>query len=113
MNQALSIWSELWQAYYGKNGYGGDTAEIYAYRVMPYEPVVAGANMKDFRETETFKRSSRAAYAKATNSLVNLLIKFESADCHLEVNGKSIREWAEKEYFDHRCHVKVNHKKVW
>jgi hypothetical protein len=108
MNQALSIWGELWQAYYGKNGYGSDTAEFYAYRVMPYEPVVAGANAKDFRETETFKRASHTAYAKAANSLVNLLIKFESeSDCHLEVNGKSIREWAGTEYFDHRCHVKV------
>lgn len=39
--QALSLWSDLDDAYYGKSGFGGEVAEIYAYRLMPYAPMVA------------------------------------------------------------------------
>jgi hypothetical protein len=34
IQQELLVWSELTAAYYGENKYGGDTAEIYAYRLM-------------------------------------------------------------------------------
>jgi len=34
-DQALGVWHDLEQALAGKNGYGGDVAEIYAYRLMP------------------------------------------------------------------------------
>ena len=36
--QLLYIWTELDDAYYGTNGYGSTTAEIYAHRVMPNDP---------------------------------------------------------------------------
>jgi hypothetical protein len=111
MNQALGIWSELWQAYYGKNVFGGDTAEIYAFMLMPYEPVVASDNPQ-FRETQLFKEHSNVAVVKATNSLYALLTKFQrDTDCHITVDGKEIREWVETEVFDHRCHVRVIHTK--
>ena len=32
--QACLIWSDLEQAYYGDAAYGGDVAEIYAYKFM-------------------------------------------------------------------------------
>ncbi len=110
MNQALSIWSELWRAYYGKNGFGGDTAEIYAYRLMPYEPVVASDNPQ-FRETQLFKEHSNVAIVKATSSLYALLTKFQiDADCQITIDDKEIDEWVKTEIFDHRCHVRVIHK---
>jgi len=31
--EAMLIYGELTQCLYGKNGFGGDTAEIYAYRL--------------------------------------------------------------------------------
>ncbi len=115
MNQALGIWSELWQAYYGENGYGSDTAEIYAYRLMAYEPAIAAGNVGDgsFKDTEMFKVNSRVAYIQAAHSLYNLLSKFESDnECRIEVDGKNIRDWVETEIFDHRCHVRVIHKET-
>lgn len=33
MLQALGIWDDLLEAYHGVNRYGGDTAEIYGYRL--------------------------------------------------------------------------------
>ena len=38
MVQALEIWSDLESAYYGENSFGGDTAELYAYRFLPFSP---------------------------------------------------------------------------
>lgn len=35
VDQALGIWFDLERALEGKNGYGGDVAEIYAYRLVP------------------------------------------------------------------------------
>lgn len=40
MLQALDVWSDLWQAFYGDNGYGGTTAEIYAFRLLPCCPTL-------------------------------------------------------------------------
>jgi hypothetical protein len=110
MNQALDIWSELWQAYYGKNGFGSDTAEIYAYRLMAYNPTYhSGLNFNSaFRDTERFKKAQEEVCEQAQNSLVALLKKFAAEnDCMIEVNGKTVDDWAGSEMFDHRCHVKI------
>lgn len=36
--QALTIYDELLKASYGDNSYGGDTAEIYLYTMIPHRP---------------------------------------------------------------------------
>ncbi len=36
--ELLSLWSELEQCYHNEHGYGGDTAEIYAYRLQRHNP---------------------------------------------------------------------------
>ena len=103
MNQALSIWSELWQAYYGNNGYGGDTAEIYAYRLMPYSP---SFNMTG----ETFQESNDELRINAVNSLVALCNQFaKENDCVIEIDKCQLDKWVGMigREFDHRCHVKV------
>ena len=103
MNQALSIWSELWQAYYGKNGYGGDTAEIYAYRLMPYSP---SFNMTG----ETFQESNDELRINAVNSLVALCNQFaKENDCVIEIDKCPLDKWVSLigREFDHRCHVRV------
>lgn len=38
MLRFLSVWAELEAAYYGKNGYGGNVAEIYAYCLLVLAP---------------------------------------------------------------------------
>lgn len=104
MNQALDIWSDLWQAYFGKNGFGSDTAEIYAYRLMPYTPAVHNFCY----ETESYLSRKKEVCEQAQNSLVALLKKFAAEnDCMIEVNGKTVDDWAGSEMFDHRCHVKI------
>lgn len=101
MNQALGIWDELWQAYYNDNGYGGDTAEIYAYRLMPNIPTL---NLK----IESLKVETSEAYKIAQSSLYNLLEKFgHENDCIIKVNGKTLRQWLKTEFFTHRCHVQI------
>jgi len=107
MNQALGIWSELWQAYYGNNGFGGDTAEIYAYRIMPYSP--------RFKMDPT-DENDKAAGLMAAKSLYALLKKFsEDNECKIEImhgkwNRREIRPWFIEEPFFHRCHVRVTKK---
>ena len=113
INQALDIWSDLWQAYFGKNGFGSDMAEIYAYRLMSYNPTYHRGYHSDIvlRGTETFKKAQEEVCEQAQNSLVALLKKFAAEnDCMIEVNGKTVDDWAESEVFDHRCHVKIIHK---
>lgn len=103
MNQALSIWSDLWQAYYGNNAYGSDTAEIYAYRVMPYSPTF---NMSG----ETFQESNDELRINAVNSLVALCKKFaKENDCVIEINRFPLDKWISTigREFDYRCHVRV------
>lgn len=105
MNQALDIWSELWQAYYGKNGYGGDVAEIYAYRLMPNIPTLN-------YQGDTFKNSTAIAYRQAQTSLYNLLDKFaEDNDCRIFVDKMSLLDWMETDGFNHRCHIQIFHNK--
>ena len=97
MNQALSIWDELWHAYYCNNGYGSDIAEIYAYRLMAYRPTLNSI-------------PDKVSVVRAQNSLYALLSKFaHDNDCEIEVDGKSLHDWMEEEVFDHRCHVKIIH----
>jgi hypothetical protein len=104
MNQALSIWSELWQAYYGDNSYGSDTAEIYAYRVMPYSPALLMAKDSQIAIEEGHELARLSAC-----SMRNLVWQFcKEADCKCLIDGEDCDTWlAHNPEFDYRCHVKV------
>ena len=94
INQALDVWGDLWQAYYGKHHYGGDEAEIYAYRLMLYLPSLEGLNP--------------VAIIRAQNALYQLVEKFAAENnCEITIDGLSPRDWVEQSIFDHRCHVKI------
>ena len=100
MNQALGIWSELWMAYYCHNGYGGNTAEIYAYRLMPYEPKL----------NQGLPSNENSTIAKEV--LYNLMCKFKNeTGCDIKVdNYFSITDWFENSgFFNHRVHVTITH----
>ena len=45
--EMMHLWGELVECYHGVNGYGSDTAEIYAYRLMPYSPLVHSTALKE------------------------------------------------------------------
>lgn len=93
--QACLLWSELEQAYYGENRFGGDTAELYAYRF------VCG--------TLWLPDGPRAdAVLEATQNLYGLLVLFaQERECGIWVNGRLLGPWAAKEPFVHRVHVRV------
>ncbi len=104
INQALSIWGDLWQAYFGKNGYGGDTAEIYAYRLMPNEPCLFGVG-------DYFKERQAEVYRNAAYSLRDIVWKFcQDNDVLCLMDGENCDDWVRHTIFDHRCHIKVIHK---
>jgi len=97
--QALGFWSELWKAYYGENGYGGNTAEIYAYTLMPHSPTL---------EKDGFEEIKREAGLQAAKSLHALLVKFQEQEkCKIRINGKLLGEWFTRRPFLYRCHIKV------
>jgi hypothetical protein len=109
MNQALSIWEDLWQAYYNDNRFGGDVAEIYAYRLMPYNPTYHSPGSVEFCKTDTFKMAEREVCDRAKESLVALLKKFVIENkCRITVNDREVDDWGyTNELFDWRCNVKV------
>jgi hypothetical protein len=107
INQALGIWSELEQAYFGQNGFGGDTAEIYAYRLQQYHP--GAVLMKEGTVLGDQARQEQADIAG--KSLYNLIRKFrDDRECSIEVDG-SDPEILLRKGLVHRCHVKVMREK--
>lgn len=109
INQALDVWSDLWQAYYGKNGFGSNTAEIYAYKIMPNSPKFS----MNINSPENKKLGLLAA-----KSLYQLLFKFRHEnDCKIEImetrtKGQKIGRWFTKEPFFYRCHIKITPKRA-
>ena len=107
MNQALGVWSELWQAFYGENGYGGDTAEVYAYTLMPHIPALAKETTDDAKSS-IFKEIQEETALSAAKSLYALLSKFsKDNECKIEIEGDELGEWLLKTPFRHRWHVKI------
>ena len=45
MDDAIGVWHDLERAIAGKNGFGGDVAEIYAYRLLPRDASSAPASI--------------------------------------------------------------------
>ena len=102
----MKLWGDLVECYHGVNGYGSDTAEIYAYRLQSYSPVVHNGGLM------TELKAERAAdlNAIAANALASLCEEFaRQYDCKVEIDGHEIGNWLSlvTDQFDHRAHVKV------
>lgn len=99
INQLLDVWNELVRAYYGENAYGGNVAEIYAFRLMPSSPL---AEQGDYGA-----QSDRAA--RAAESLAAVMRKFsEYFDCAVYLEGYRQDETIASIFLrDGRVHVKV------
>ncbi len=119
MAQALGVWSELEAAYYGKNGFGSDTAEIYAYRLMPRSPrLEATERASPGLNSYGAQKERHEAYIAAAHSLRALILHFE--ETHVvsvvvrlsETDRVPAAAWLSDNYFDHRLHVTVVHKKA-
>lgn len=106
MKQALGVWSELESAFFGKNGFGGHTAEIYAYRLQPLNPIAVFANP----ESKTAKLAKLDQAVIAGQNLAVLLGEFRAVhDCKIEIEDFS--RWRNiRGGFSHRCHVTITPK---
>jgi hypothetical protein len=84
----------------GCNKFGGDTAEIYLYNLMPYDHAV------DLdRHIEANRKRERAA----NQSLLAVLHKFEAdCECRIEIFDVPLSEWETGGHqLSHWCRVKV------
>lgn len=109
--QLIDIWEELKDAYHNSANYGGDVAEIYAYRLMTHKPCL----MHSQDSTETMTEYKRAGYnllqiCRHFTMKHNIYHGYDS-DVVIEI------KWSNDEWIDiwnvdelllsHRCHIRV------
>jgi len=112
IRQFASVWSELEAARFGKNGFGGDTAEIYIYRVMPRCPAFE-------REEVPLTRPWRdESILRASRALAQICALFEESHPDLAVLVADVRdeplavEYLRQHPVEHRVHLRVVEKKA-
>ena len=116
--QALSLWSDLEDAYHGKHGYGGDVAEIYVYRLMPRCPLaetyIEGGQQAP--SSTLTGETGREAIRDANEAFHNLLAHFaKRREANIEVEEYKDGKWVFSEFGEflktfnegHRWHVRV------
>lgn len=109
IKQAVGIWDELLSSYYDNNGYGGQTAEIYSYRLEEYSPGVHKA--RDI-VPDMFKSDEKRIAVDAAMALLGIIKLFlETHECKITIEGLTVAQW-KKEISKgtglfHRYHVKV------
>jgi hypothetical protein len=100
--QLLWIWGELVESYHGINGFGGNTAEIYAYRLQGYSPMA---------HTHKNQRQIADKANQAASAIVALCEEFQRAhECTILLDGQGLNAWLTTHRhgeFDHRVHVQV------
>jgi len=111
MTQVLEIWDELRDCLEGSNGYGGDTAEIYAYRLTKHHiprPLGAEGYGDDVED-------------QIAASLTNLLRHFcLQHNCTAEIECSGVPHYSQVRImprprnqggsvppFSHRAHIKI------
>ena len=109
MAQALAIWTELERAYFDKNGFGGNKAELYAYRFVPYCPAAAN---QAIRASNLAHAAVREQAQLAWKGLVSILGHFGETheDVKIFVNDKpfdDFKQCSDKKEFHHRVHVRI------
>lgn len=73
MRQLLSVWHELQAARQGSNGYGGHTAEIYAFRLTQLSPTALLAS----GESELGRQAREKMAQLAVDNLIAVLRLFQ------------------------------------
>ena len=111
--ELMRLWGELVEAYHGVHRSGSTEAELYAYRLMPYNPLAHGDTGEGFRATEMCQAAIREMHSQAARALVALCEQF-AADyqCRVMINGYVPQMWWETgggDQFGHRAHVEVQH----
>lgn len=105
----LHVWGQLLEAYHNVNGWGGDVAEIYAYHLTRYSPLVHDGTI----DGELHERMKDEYTLNAANALCSIIEEFcTQYGCDAEIDGISLAEWCalnnnRRHVYDHRCHVRV------
>lgn len=103
----LTLWEDLVLAREGCSGFGGDTAELYAYRFMPRNPFT-----DDPRIDHPYKAEAIATARLALLALLDLFA--EQCEVQIEVDGMSLDRWRESAIpFNHRVPVRVIAERSW
>lgn len=92
--QALDVYDDLVKAYFGENGYGGNVAEIYCYKLLPRDPSAEAAFQQGMQHQRRPDKSSflyKAMMEQAHMAADNLFSvidhfkqKFPDAKVHFE-----------------------------
>jgi hypothetical protein len=107
MMQALELWTQLENARHGVNSYGGHTAEIYIYTVLPYTPALQDKN-QSLEGTGFSAERLREVYDQANESLYQLLTLFSNRHkVPIEVEDEPLGPWLKTARYVHRVHVHV------
>lgn len=107
--QALSVWTDLSDAYHGRNKFGGHVAEIYIYRFMVRNPNYdAWLNDQQKFNVGLIHDEAMRALDTANESLYSLLMHFsEVRDADIEIEERALGQWLTRARFSHRVHIEV------
>lgn len=111
--ELLKLWGELTEALNGCNGFGGDTAELYAYRFTGRSPLAEEAKAWTSRNAtppDLMVKALDERAAEAGSALIALLDLFERVhEVRLVVDGDPA--WLDRHRggfaFVHRVHVQA------
>lgn len=107
--QAIDVWVHLEQAYQGKHGYGGSTAEIYCYLVQQRAPGIDGP----VPSQGGFGYEAFVARAQETAQTFDWIFERfvqEHPEASIEIDGRSLAEWRRVQVPQgelHRLHVTI------
>ena len=109
LKQAMLVFGELVQCYYGEHKFGGDTAEIYAYRLATGTPTVAtalSAAVAQLTQSAMYLDALQEFGGEAAANLCGICKVFSEAyDANVSVNGKDVVDGVDP--FTHRVVVTV------
>jgi len=102
--QIMGLWEDLLDAQHGRNGYGGDVAEIYVTRFMTHSSTVTLDRMRGGELSE----GSRDDYREACRTLHALCRLFEERrQVVIEMLEGPLDDLVGDRVFDHRVHLRV------
>jgi hypothetical protein len=121
IEQALGIYDELIDCYHNKNGYGGDTAEIYTYRFLPMSSTYSQSWSKEKSMFEEDILSMEKKAAKSLKEIIDIFIERYPSKVFVNAFADavpipfntwfrkvlSVKSMTDYNRFSHRIHVKV------
>lgn len=112
MDNALAIHAELIQCLYNANGYGGDTAEIYCYRLTQQSPSYQLPLERTLRTGIYSLEDDKNARANLIQLINHVRSQFNVE--FIEIDGLPFLKWVKETLhtgISHRVHVRMAFKK--